>query len=66
MYICKACGTEVDSDFKYCRECQEFIEPIEVEECELGGDNTDCKSCAYYPDFEWDPDSGYCKRREEE
>ena len=22
-------------------------------QCPLGGDNKDCKACAYYPEFEW-------------
>lgn len=31
-YICEMCGDSVDSDFKYCNRCGEFIEPTPIEE----------------------------------
>lgn len=27
-WVCAACGSIVENDFNYCRECGEFIEPI--------------------------------------
>ena len=33
-----------------------------IPECPLGGDNTSCKSCGYYPDFEWNNDTLECER----
>jgi hypothetical protein len=29
-------------------------------ECELGGDENDCKSCAYYPDYKFNKEKGLC------
>lgn len=32
--------------------------------CDLGGDATDCPSCAYFPDYKWSPSRGYCCKAE--
>ena len=34
--------------------------------CPLGGDETDCKNCVYYPDYEYDESLDDCVRREED
>ena len=34
-------------------------------ECRLGGDNTDCPSCWYYPDYEWDENELDCMKRKD-
>jgi rRNA maturation endonuclease Nob1 len=34
MRRCEACGNEIDNDFNYCRECGEFVEPVEADEDE--------------------------------
>lgn len=34
-------------------------------ECPFGGDNTNCQSCVYYPDFEWSSEQEDCVRKEE-
>lgn len=31
--------------------------------CPLGGDNTECQNCCYYPDYEWDKKLNDCVRR---
>jgi hypothetical protein len=36
-----------------------------MKECPLGGDNKDCKSCSYYPDYYWDNDVEDCVRNDE-
>ena len=33
-WICLACGSEIDTDFKYCKECGEFVEPVWEDEDE--------------------------------
>jgi hypothetical protein len=30
--------------------------------CPFGGDETDCKSCVYYPDYKWDNKLKDCVR----
>ena len=32
VYVCEMCGSEVDCDLKYCHNCGEFIEPLELED----------------------------------
>ena len=32
IVICEMCGSEIDSDCKYCYICEEFVEPEEIEE----------------------------------
>ena len=32
--ICEACGSEIDNDFNYCKECGEIVEPVEEDEDE--------------------------------
>ena len=32
-------------------------------ECNLGGDNTLCKECAYYPEYEWSEPDEACMTR---
>lgn len=34
-----------------------------MKECNLGGDNTKCGDCAYYPDYEWNNDDEECMRK---
>lgn len=58
---CPMCGEFIDNDMQYCRNCGEFVEP----ECPHDGDNTNCESCAYYPDYEWDPIKGDCIKKED-
>lgn len=29
-------------------------------ECPFGGDNTDCPSCAYYPEYQWNKKKQDC------
>lgn len=33
---------------------------FDEDECPHGGDNTDCESCSYYPDYHWDKDLQDC------
>ncbi len=35
--VCEACGSEINNDFNYCRECGEIVEPVEEDEDELDG-----------------------------
>lgn len=35
---------------------------IKMSECPLGGDKN-CKSCCYYPDFEWNEQKQDCTRK---
>ena len=30
--VCEACGSEIDNDFNYCKECGEIVEPVEEDE----------------------------------
>lgn len=40
--ICEACGSEIDNDYNYCRECGEFVEPVEEDEDE---DDSETERC---------------------
>lgn len=40
--------------------------PVVKDQCPHGGDSTDCGSCAYYPDYEWNEEAGDCLRKEDD
>ena len=78
LVTCNACGYKQydedtvkavwelgNEDFYLCGACMDTSGETLNDHCPYGGDETDCSSCAYNEDYEWDEEEQECVRRKE-